>query len=490
MGRSRDLRSWIEKLEVEGEFRRVTVKVDCDGEIQEIARRMVAQGGMKATGGPAVLFENIEGHEHTWCKKLFVGSMNNLGRFALMLSLPKTTALPVLVQKLRETLRNPIEPIPVQTGPVKENIVRGEGIDLYEIPVPLWHPLDGGRYINTWGGIVTKDPESGAYNVGCYRGMITDKNRISVLLIPSQGWGIHYGKYQALGKPMPVACVYGWDPSLVFTASNPVTTISEYEWMGSIMQEAVPLVKCETIDLEVPASAEIVVEGTISPDPATYDIEGPFKDVSGAYSEAKKKPVIDVSCITYRNDPLYTGTATGITPVPEEQLLVTAVGTAPILLNALEDEGVPGVLEITLAPFLCVKIRKAFQGHAKQVAAALFGHKALSFPFKVLIVVEEDVNIHDPAAVIRAINENADPARDVYVFPMERAIVDRSLPPEALDEDQYGIGLGSKLLIDATVNWAAHPKRGEWGMKRVPPKDSPPPEMVEKVKKRWEEYGF
>jgi len=160
------------------------------------------------------------------------------------------------------------------------------------------------------------------------------------------------------------------------------------------------------------------------------------------------------------------------------------------LLNALEDEGVPGVLEITLAPFLCVKIRKAFQGHAKQVAAALFGHKALSFPFKVLIVVEEDVNIHDPAAVIRAINENADPARDVYVFPMERAIVDRSLPPEALDEDQYGIGLGSKLLIDATVNWAAHPKRGEWGMKRVPPKDSPPPEMVEKVKKRWEEYGF
>jgi len=487
---SRDLRSWIEKLEAEGEFRSVTVKVDCNGEIQEIARRMIAQGGMKATGGPAVLFENIEGHEHTWCKKLFVGSMNNVGRFALMLGLPKTTALPVIMQKLRETLRNRVEPVHVETGPVKENIIRGDDVDLYEIPIPMWHPHDGGRYINTFVGIVTKDPESGEYNVGCYRGMITSKNRISVRLIPSQGWGIHYAKYQALGKPMPVACVYGWDPSLVFTASNPVTTVSEYEWMGSIMQEPVPLVKCETVDLEVPASAEIVVEGTVSPDPATYEIEGPFKDVSGAYSEAKKKPVIEVTCVTYRDDPIYTGSAAGTTPVPEEQLLLTAVGTIPILLNALQDEGVPGVLDVTLAPFFCVKIHKAFQGHAKQVAAALFGHKALSFPFKILVVVEEDVNIYSPAAVVQAINDNVDPARDIYVMPMERAIVDRALPPEALDEELYGIGLGNKLLIDATVNWVAHPKRAEWGMKRVPTKDPPSPEMVEKVSKRWEEYGF
>jgi len=490
MASSKDLRSWIEKLEADGELKRITVKVDCDGEIQEIGRRMLVLGGMKATGGPALLFENIEGHEHTWCKKLFVGSGNNAGRFALMLGLPKTTPLPAIVQRLRETLRNPIEPVHVETGPVKQNIISGKDVDLHEIPVPLWHPLDGGRYINTFVGIVTKDPESGEYNVGCYRGMIADKNHIIVYMVPAQHWGIHYEKYQALQKPMPVACIYGWDPSLMFAASSHLTTTSEYEWMGSIMQEPVPLIKCETSDLEVPASAEIVVEGTISPDPATYDTEGPFKDGSGTYGEAKKKPVIEVTCITYRNNPIFTGTVTGITPVPEEQLIIAMVGTVPILLNAMQDAGVPGVLDLTLAPFFCVKIHKVFQGQAKQVAAALFGHKALAFPFKILVVVEDGVDINNPVEVLQAINKNVDPARDIHIFPMERAIVDQSLSREALDENEYGMGLGNKLLIDATVNWIAHPKRAEWGMKRVPLQEPPPPEMVDKVDERWQEYGF
>lgn len=481
---SKDLRTWIEKLEAEGGLKRIKAKVDCEGEMQEIGYRLAAEGG------PAVLFENIEGHESTWCRKLFLGGLATLGRYALMLGLPKDAPAPAIIQRLRETLRNPIGPTHVKTGPVKENIIKGKALDLYQIPVPQWHPGDRGRYINVWVGVVTKDPENGEYNVGCYRGMIIDKNHIALGLWPNQGWGIHYQKYQALGKPMPVACVYGWDPSLVFTAGSPVTTITEYEWMGAIRGEAVPLVKCETSDLEVPATAEIVVEGTVAPDPATYQIEAPYKEVTGTYCEPRKRPVMELTSITYRNNPIYQGSATGIPPEVNETMLLVMNGSTAILLNALEDEGVPGVLSLTLAPLFCVKIHKYFQGHAMQVASALFGHKGLTLPFKVLFVVEEEVNIHDPVAVIAAVNENVDPARDIHVFPTQNANIDTALSSEDSDPYEYGVPLGNKLLIDATVNWIAHPRRAEWGGARVPPREPRPAQDVEKVEKRWKKYGF
>ena len=178
---SRDLRGWLEKLTEEGELKTVSAKVECGGEIQEIGRQMSARQG------PAVLFENIEGHEDTWCKKLFVGSLNTYGKIALTVDRPGDTPTPEIFERVRETLTRPLPPVRVKAGPIKENILKGDQVDLNAMPVPQWHPKDAGKYINMWAAIVTRDPDSGEYNIGAYRGVIQDRNRIGVFLL-HPGW--------------------------------------------------------------------------------------------------------------------------------------------------------------------------------------------------------------------------------------------------------------------------------------------------------------
>ena len=302
----KDLREWIAKLEAEGDLRRIKAKVDWNGELSEIAKRAINQRE------PALLFENIKDHENTRCTRVFTGGLARRSRVALMLGLPSSTSRQEVIKVVRERLRGSIKPTSVNTGPVKENIVKGKEINLFEFPVPKWHPLDGGRYINTYCGTVTRDPDTGIINIGLYRGMILDRYRLAAWLVPSQHWGLHYRKYQAMGKPMPVAFVYGWDDVLPLVAGTAIPYMQcEYDVMGSFRQEPVELVKCETSDLEVPASAEIVVEGTVSPDPSTYDIEGPFGEGTGFYGGAGKRPVIQVECITHRDDPIFRGQREG-----------------------------------------------------------------------------------------------------------------------------------------------------------------------------------
>ncbi|MFC2032812.1 UbiD family decarboxylase [Chloroflexota bacterium] len=484
---SRDLRTWMEKLATEGELKRIKAKVGWDGEIAEIRRRVLQERG------PALLFENIEGYENTWCRKLFTGELAGTRRVALMLSMPKDTPRPDVLQLLRKRLREPIEPVRLATGPVKENIVKGDDVDLFQIPVPKWHPLDAGRYINTWCGVVTMDPDTGMHNVGLYRGMLLDKDKIGVLLIPAKGWGIHYDRYRQMGKPMPVAVVYGWDPAMAMAAATPLT-INEYEVMGAILQEPVPLCQCETSDIEVPCAAEIVVEGTISTETATYEEEGFFGEALGFYGERRKRPVIKVDCITFRNDPIYVGALTGISQpgvVSSDEVAITHMGVAATMWNTQESQGIPGVLDIVPMPVTAIKIHKTYQGQPKHVAAAIWGTRLAITYAKIIIVVEEDVDISDPAAILRAMLLHVDPARDLVVFPMGLGELDTAFSSEAQDELKWGATLGNNLLIDATVNWTTHPVREEWGGRRLPPPSTEPfPDMVELVEKRWKEYGL
>lgn len=482
---SRDLRGWMGCLDAENELKVVQTAVNPNGEVQEIARQMSARQG------PAVLFTNVVGHEKTWCTKLLVGGLNTFGKISLALGLAKHTPLPVTLERMRETLRNPVPPIPVDTGPVKENIIRG-GIDLNEIPVPRWHPRDGGRYINMWHGVVTRDPESSEYNLGCYRGHIVDEDTIVSLLVRSQHWGRQFEKYRERGQDMPVAFVYGLDPAIMIAAASPVTTCGawgEYEWIGAMMGHPLRLVKCESIDLHVPASAEMVIEGYVLRDPATYAMEGPLKEASGRYSEPAMMPVMKVGCISHRDDPIFTGSASGLAPVLEEQLIAIAAGTTAILKNHLQNAGIP-FLDLTLAPFFAVRIKKMWDGHPMQVAYSLLGHKSSNMPVKMLVVVEEDVNIYDPGEIVRAINNNTDPAEDVHVLPVNNLIFDNAMSKESANIEEYGGVLGSKLFIDATVSWKRHPRQERWAGARVAPVEPPPPADVEMVKKRWAEYGF
>ncbi len=485
----KDLRDWIDRLETEGELKRIKAKVDWDGEIAEVVRETFRQRG------PALLFENIKDHENTVCRKFFSGGLASRRRIAMMLDLPKDASREEIAQVMRDRFRNMIRPVRVPTGPVKENIITGNDIDLFQFPVPKWHPLDGGRYINTFSSVVTRDPETGHLNAGVYRGMLSAKDKIGVLLQLLQHWGDHFVKYQEMGKPMPVAVVHGWDQTFVCAAATPHPHPggSEYDVAGALRGQPVELVQCETSDLEVPASAEIVIEGTISTNPDDFEMEGPFGEWRGYYGEARMRPVIKVNCITYRNDPILRGCLEGpAVGVMGEGDYLGLFTLSALMWNVLESQGVPGVLDVVAVPWAIVKIRKTYRGQAQRVAAALWGSQLGTGFIKYLVVVEEGVDIHNLRDVQLAILNHTDPKEDLFVFPGTAGpINDPTLSFDDRDELKYGAGRINRLLIDATVNWERHPRRKEWGNKRFPPKCTEAlPEVQELVKKRWKEYGF
>ncbi len=494
---SRDLRGWVDFLEEQGQLTKVTAPVSPDGEIQEIGRQMSAIGMNmgQQDQAQAVLFENIEGYENTWCTKLLVGSLNTTGKLNWAIGLPFDTPTTAVIDGIIETAeRDLIPPVIVEAAdaPVKQNIIKAAQVDLFDIPVPQWHPGDEYRYINTWHAVVTKDPDTGEVNVGTYRGGIYDKNHIVSLLVRSQHWGQHFTKWAERGEDMPIAFVYGWDPAMILCSGSPwhhPNGKSEWEWLGAIRGEAVPLVKCETVDLYVPATAEIVIEGHVLIDPETFVQEAPLKEISGGYAWPTIQPVTEVSCITHRDDPIYTGSAIGTSPVFEEQKVAFAFGGWALLKKFMQDT-VPGVVDLTITPICAVKIHKMYQGHAYQVGCALFAHKTSHLPWKVWVVVEDDVNIYDTSAVMNAINSNCNPEEDIYIFRQYAGIVDAALSADGLNFEEYGSALSTRCLIDATVNWIRHPRSDVWDGARVAPVEPAPLEDFEEVKARWEEYGF
>ena len=335
-----DLRDWIAKLEQEGELKRITALVDWDKEIGAITRKSFD------IKGPSLLFENIKDYQQGRCQRLFTGGLGSYSRVAFMLGLPKDASMKEMINLTRERFASPIKPIEISGGPVKENIVKGEDINILDFPIPWWHRWDGGRYCDTTCAVVTRDPDTRIINLGTYRGMAVAKNKIAKLMAATAHWGVHYAKYKKLGEPMPVAIVYGWDPAMNFVACTSIPPhISEYEAMGAIRQEPVELVKCETSDLLVPAFAEIVVEGRISLDPADFMMEGPFGEYPGYYGGIKSpKPTVEITCITHRNDPIFRGSLEGFGPGhPNETKYMTHIAVMAIIHNKLQDSGIPGI---------------------------------------------------------------------------------------------------------------------------------------------------
>ena len=343
-----DMREWITRLDTEGELRRIKAEVDWDRELGAIARRVLEKKG------PALLFERIKGYETGRCTKLFISGLGSVGRLALALGFPKDVSNRDLVQHVMKLNRQAIPPKTVATGPVKEVIVRGTDIDQTEFPVPKWHYLEGGRYIHTFSCIVTRDPETRVMNVGMYRGMIGQKNTAPFLLIKGgQHWGAHFVKWAALKQPMPVACVIGWDPIMPLLAGSPVSAgVCEWDVMGAYRGEPAQLVRCETVDLEVPATAEIVIEGYISDDPATYETEGPFGEFTGYVSDVPTpRPTMQVTCITHRRDPIFRGCLEGTLPGSySENSVMSSVQRAAIAWNILTAAGIPGVRDVFVPP--------------------------------------------------------------------------------------------------------------------------------------------
>ena len=340
--------------------------------------------------------------------------------------------------------------------------------------------------------MVTRDPDTGVHNVGVYRGMILSHNQIVSLMIPNKDWGLTYEKYQQRGEPMPVAVFYGYDPALILVAGTPVVG-AEYSLAGGLLGQPIELVRCETSDIEVPAGAEIVVEGTISTDPASYRPEGPFGDGLGRYSDTGLRPVLEVECITHRDDPIYQGALSGMAPgiLGEITNAYSFMMTAPVW-STLDALGIPGVIDLVLWPVTAIKIHKTYQGQPRQIAAALWGTKFGGEMLKTIIVVEEDVDIHDPRALLSAVQGKANFDRDLVVYPLYYgSTIDDSISADRKSELKYGSAVGSALLIDATTDWELHPRRPEYGNERHSPRCyDARPETVDSVARRWPELGI
>jgi 4-hydroxy-3-polyprenylbenzoate decarboxylase len=491
-----DLRGWMKALDAAGEMQRIEAEVDWNIELGTIAR--LAQG---PGTGPAVLFGNIRDYgANARCRQVLTGGLSSPRRVAMMLGLPADTHPRELVRLGRTLLTDAIAPKIVTTGPVKENVIKGDDIDLYEFPVPQWNRADGGRYILTYGGVVTKDPATGVMNVGVYRGMVGSKNQIPILMWRAQHIGHHATAWQQAGhNEMPIAVAIGWEPSLDFVGGAPVPkNMCEYDVVGAIRGEAVELVKCETVDLHVPASAEIVIEGYLNLDPASYMMEGPYAEFTGYVAgDRSPKPAIRVTCITHRTDPILRGTIEGSMPGSfSENGMCSSIMRAATAWNVLDRAGVPGVTDVWCPPVQAgvntlVQIKQSYRGQAKQVANALWGSSAAHVRYKHVTVVDDDIDIHDYAAVDWAIAFRVNAGEnDIVIMPATfGAGLDPSTRRRDRNVNQFGTGKWNRVLIDATINLDYDPDP-DLGGARFPPTVWPDQKDIDAVKARWDELGF
>ena len=492
-----DLRGWIAALKANDELHEIDAQVDWNIELGTIMR--LAQG---PGTGRAMLFNNIKDYNkpNSRCRRVFGSALNNYRRIAIMLGLPPDTHPRELVKISRNILEGTIAPRIVKTGPVKENIVTGKDVDLYDFPVPYWNRLDGGRYLVTYAGVVTKDPTTGVMNVGVYRGMLAARDKIPILMWRAQHIGHHATSWLAAGnKEMPIAVAIGWEPSLGFCAGSPVPKgICEYDVMGSMRGEPVELVKCETVDLHVPASAEIVIEGYLGLDPETYMMEGPYAEFTGYLaSECSPKPTIQVTAITHRNDPILRGTIEGCLPGSySENAVGSSIMRAATAWNVLDRSGVPGITDVWCPPVQAginalVRMQQSYRGQAKQAANALWGSTAAHVRYKHVTVVDDDIDIHDYAAVDWAIAHRVNAGEnDIVIMPGTFGL---GLDPSTRRRDRnpalFGTGKWNRMLIDATMNLDYDPDP-DLGGARFPPTVWPNQEDVQSVQARWSELGL
>lgn len=473
----KDLREFVEKLKLEGELAEISAEVDWRYEIGGIVRKNL---DLK---GPALLFEKIKDYHIPF----FTCGVSTYPRLSLALGLSGHKTLEEIISEFRKRIKKPVKPQKVVTGPCKENILKRDEVDLLSFPVPLWQERDGGRYIGTWHGVVTRDPETRWTNVGMYRTMVHDKKTLGILLARDQHIGLHYEKYRRMKTPMPVAIVIGMDPVLPITFLSPLPAeMNEYDFAGGLRGEPVHLVNCETADLEVPATAEIVIEGEISLE--ERKIEGPFGEWMGHYGgRPSPRPVIHVNCVTHRTNPIFRGTLEG-KPVNEDHIC-TSVALSALAHNFLtETLGIPGIRGVHFPAvsggwgLAIVSLNQRYPAHSRTVAHALLGSKTGAF-LKNVIVVDEDIDPFHLDEIWWAMVSRLQASRGITILKRGKTAF---MDPSQLPELQ---GFGDTLMIEAVKPYEWQP-RPEWENKRFPPVAYPSKEIMENVEKRWNELSI
>jgi len=485
----RDLRAFIDRLEAAGELVRITAPVSAHLEITEIVDR-VCKG--PAEHNKALLFERVKGYEIPVLINMF-GSPRRmawaLGVEDLNELTERLSALirPELPRTLGQALDRAgemwgalravgLKPRIVHNAPVQEVILTDERATLSHLPILHCWPEDGGRYI-TLPTVISRDPETGIRNVGMYRLQVHDERTLGMHWQIHKGGAEHERKAREMGRDrIPVAVSLGGDPAVIWAGSAPLPPdVDEFLLAGWLRGKPVELVQCVTQPLEVPAHAEIVIEGYV--DPEERRPEGPFGDHTGYYTPVDDYPVMHITAITHRRKPIYPATVVGRPPMEDywmgkatERLFLPLM---KLFLNEIVDINMPA--EGVFHNLVLVSIRKRFPGHARKVINGLWG-MGLMMLAKCIIIFDEHVNVQDVSeAMFHALN-NVDWARDVII---------QEGPVDALDHASYQFAFGGKIGIDATAKWPEEGYHRRW------PKLI---EMVEPIRKlvreRWEEYGI
>jgi 4-hydroxy-3-polyprenylbenzoate decarboxylase len=481
----KDLRDFIAQLEKEGELKRVKAPVDPYLEITEICDRTLKQGG------PALLFENPVGSQVPLLGNLFgtahrvamgmgadsVDELRGIGELLAYLKEPEPPKgmkdafekFPVFKQVLN------MAPKLIKDPPSQQEIIEGSDIDLGNYPIQTCWPEDAGPLI-TWALVITKGPYKERQNLGIYRQQVIGKNKVIMRWLAHRGGALDFREWQKArpGEPYPVAVALGADPATILGAVTPVPdSLSEYAFAGLLRGSKTEVANCLSNDwLQVPASAEIVLEGFIYPGETAP--EGPFGDHTGYYNEVDEFPVFTIEKITQRHNPIYHSTYTGR---PPDEPAILGVALNEVFVPILQKQ-FPEIVDFYLPPEGCsyrmavISMKKQYAGHAKRVMFGTWSFLRQFMYTKFVIVVDDDVDVRNWQDVIWAITTRMDPARDLTIL--------ENTPIDYLDFASPVSGLGSKVGFDATNKWPGETNR-EWGRTIAMTE-----EVVKKVDRMWE----
>ncbi|MFZ7174087.1 4-hydroxy-3-polyprenylbenzoate decarboxylase [[Pasteurella] aerogenes] len=484
----KNLRDFIALLEERGELKRISQEIDPYLEMTEISDRTLR------AGGPALLFENPKGFDMPVLCNLFgtpkrvamgmgqedVSALRDVGKLLAFLKEPEPPKgfkdLWSTLPQYKQVLNMPTKVL--SKADCQQQVLSGDEVDLYKLPImQCWK--DDVAPLVTWGLTITKGPHKKRQNLGIYRQQLIGKNKLIMRWLSHRGGALDFQDWKQTnqGQPFPVSVALGADPATILGAVTPVPdSLSEYAFAGLLRGNKTEVVKSVSNELEVPASAEIVLEGYI--DPQETALEGPYGDHTGYYNEQDYFPVFTVTHITMRRDPIYHSTYTG-RPPDEPAVLGEALNEVfiPILQKQF-----PEIVDFYLPPEGCsyrlaiVTMKKQYAGHAKRVMMGVWSFLRQFMYTKFVIVCDDDVNVRDWKDVIWAITTRCDPARDTTLV--------ENTPIDYLDFASPVAGLGSKMGIDATNKWAGETQR-EWGVPIT--KD---PTVTKKIDEIWDSLGI